>query len=800
MTQGGWRALALSLGTATALAAHSATALGVTPAPTPLPRIPAAEVEPNGNVATSSPISPGERVRAPLQSSGDVDYYRFSASTGQRVFAAVVNLGSAGTSTDSDLVLIDSDGTTVIEADNDNGSFAGKSSSIAGATIPATGTYYLRVADLGSGEPTTELPYDLYLALRSGAPTAESEPNDSSAGQPADDLFVSGTRSPAADKDFFPIGLQAGDTIFLSLDLDPERDGTSFDGRLGFGPSGDADNQIMVVNDVGASEAPASTIPSEAFAMTVSRDGTYYAYVDSTSPENAGPAATYQLSATVVPAEEPTCRTYPSYLTGSFFDGGGLGYGIEAEDSMRIGRAAVALDLSQTLMADLDVSLRDPRGREIPLFTDIGSTGTGGQAHLEALIDDYAALPPAYPVARPLSLQPDGRLDWLSGKEAAGNWYLWVGDDNPNGSEGSVASAALVLCAQAGEGVAKEIFRADFENGEEGFAHDGVQDEWQHGAPATPEVLSSPPVAGLDECAEGSGCFKTDLDGTYDPSSSQNLLSPPVSLAEVGGPVEVSWEQWFQLESASYDHAVVTIEEAGGGDPRTLFEWAGPTMASFLGNPVVNGNTPSVSGWGLRRADISEYAGRTVQLRFHLDSDPIANFAGLAVDDVRVFVPGNPPDKAGPATVTLTPPPGERPSPPRSPLSGLRIKPPSFRPAPSGPSVRRPGKGPGGATISYYATSRSNSTVTISRLLPGRKVGGQCRSASSPKGPGPRCVRQVTVGGFRAFNESSSARFGFSGRVNGRVLAPGRYRLEVVAQAPGMMESSAASTGFRILP
>ena len=43
-----------------------------------------------------------------------------------------------------------------LESDDDNGSFGGQSSSIAGATIPVTGTYYLRVSTT-SDQPTAPL-------------------------------------------------------------------------------------------------------------------------------------------------------------------------------------------------------------------------------------------------------------------------------------------------------------------------------------------------------------------------------------------------------------------------------------------------------------------------------------------------------------------------------------------------------------------------------------------------------------------------------------------------------------------
>src|SRR5690606_21316004 len=120
---------------------------------------------------------------------------------------------------------------------DDNGSFAALSSSIAGASIPSTGTYFLKVNDFTAGT-ASERPYELHLSVLSGAPTPEVESNDTPATAnplPANG-WVSGTRDPAlaTEQDWFSLTLNAGDTVFLSLDVDPERDGVVWNGRLGF--------------------------------------------------------------------------------------------------------------------------------------------------------------------------------------------------------------------------------------------------------------------------------------------------------------------------------------------------------------------------------------------------------------------------------------------------------------------------------------------------------------------------------------------------------------------------------------
>ncbi|MEZ5545455.1 MAG: hypothetical protein R3F10_09750 [Lysobacteraceae bacterium] len=103
--------------------------------------------------------------------------------------------------------------------------------------------------------------------------------------------------------------------MFLSLDLDPERDGTTWNGRLGFALFGDASNQILVVDDAGTGDvSPNPNIPSEAMFFTVKEAGTYFAFVDSASSAVGGPTATYHLSVSVHPAtdEGVNCTTYTS--------------------------------------------------------------------------------------------------------------------------------------------------------------------------------------------------------------------------------------------------------------------------------------------------------------------------------------------------------------------------------------------------------------------------------------------------------------------------------------------------------
>jgi subtilisin-like proprotein convertase family protein len=777
--------------------------------PTALPAVPGSEVEPNNSPGTASPIQSGDRIRANLLAAGDIDYYRFEAQAGERVFAATVTAGSANASADSQLTLLASDGTTVLEFDDNDGSQAPSASSIAGRTIPANGTYYLKVND-ASNSSATEIPYDLYLQLRSGTPPAEVEPNDKpgqanllSTGE------VTGTHTPG-NPDLYSMVLHAGDTVFLSLDLDPERDGVSFTGQLGLGNFGDPGNE-RVLGVPFENEAPdLSSFPSDALVMTVATSGVYYVNVDAVNKMVGGAEATYDLSATVIPASQPSCRGYASSVSGPLTDGGVVEFPIEVGDVTRISRAAVRLSLSDTLMADLDVSLRTPAGAELPLFTDIGSTGTGGQERLEGVFDDYAAVPFfAYVSLRPLDLQPDNtaRLSWLEGEQTLGTWNLVVRDDQENGTTGSLNSAELILCPEAEDDESKPIYDASFESGEEGFTTFGVNDQWEWGTPNTLGTITespTPPIAGLSSCADGASCFKTNLDGPYAGTSAQELISPPISLAGRGeGPLIASWQQWYQLDSVRSDNASVTIEEANGGNPNPLWEWAGPAMTALLGNPASNNDYPVAAGWGRHRADISAYAGKTIRLHFHLASDGNGvSLAGLAIDDVRIYELPPPPPPGGSdgvaanlrqagsgSAVSVTPPV----------LSGFSIAPRKFRAAKAGATVlaKRPPRG--GALVSYQDSQAAETNIVLSKAQAGRKVRGKCARQTKANAAKKPCTRYVKVTSLVRKDVAGRNQFGLTGRANGRPLPAGEYQLQAKAFAPGGLTSAPVGVNFTIL-
>ncbi len=401
------------------------------------------EVEPNGTPADATALPGNDTVAVGnVFPSGDLDYFSFSGNAGDRVYAATMTSFSASGSVDSYLTLFGTDGTTVIEFDNDDGSFGTTSSSIAGATLPASGTYFLQVRH---NSATSQLrPYRLHLRVQSGVPTPETEPNDTQA--TANPLppsgWMSGETSSAADLDFYSLTLNAGDSVYLSLDLDPERDTTEWNAQLGLAVF---NGFVLVVNDAGS-----ATPDSEAFFMTVKDAGTYYVLVS--APTGGTTFGTYHLSVSVLPkAQQANCTTYTSTNVPVVIPGGpGMVQStLTVPGNPRIADIDVSIALTHTFMQDLDVHLVSPAGNDNGLFSDVGNSTIGSpNIQMNTTLDDEAAIPIGqFQVVAGPSFTPElnYRLSWYDYTNAGGVWTLKLYDD-ATGDGGILQSWSITIC------------------------------------------------------------------------------------------------------------------------------------------------------------------------------------------------------------------------------------------------------------------------------------------------------------------------------------------------------------------
>jgi uncharacterized repeat protein (TIGR01451 family) len=327
------------------------------------------ESEPNGTAGTATPLDLSAScgiASGAISPAGDVDFYSFTAPAGARVWAYVDTGGptaQGSQSRDSLLTLFGTDGTTVLERDDEDGSGNGcdstteslSASAIAGHVVAAAGTYYVEVEDF-PGVPQTIDPYRLYVVVTTGE-SAEVEPNDT--GLQANTLVPagqsvgvrSGALSASGDVDIYSVEVENGASLlYISADADPERDGTGTDvaidlftpeaGTLLFTSEGTVSlDALAPLGSIGGvtplytadssdqygSPAP----PAEGFCFLAPSAGTYYVRVRST---NSG-AGTYSVMAAA-------CAV-PPYGCPPFTISGTLGQGspdFPSQSGMQIGR------------------------------------------------------------------------------------------------------------------------------------------------------------------------------------------------------------------------------------------------------------------------------------------------------------------------------------------------------------------------------------------------------------------------------------------------------------------------------
>jgi subtilisin-like proprotein convertase family protein len=600
-----------------------------------------AETEPNNAPASATPLGTtpvrvrADLYRAPFSAGVDVDVYSFSATAGDRVYAATMT-GFSGGSTDTILDILAPDGTTIIETDDEDGQISGSASNVAGTVLASTGTYYVRVKQFSTTSLSgTVRPYDLYVRVLSGSPTAETEPNNFN-GTPqalAPNGWMSGAVTPAGDTDTYLVNANAGDTIVTILDVDPERNAPEWNGRVGIGLF----NSFVLIADgsaVGGTFDDAN--PSEAFFMTVQTTGAYQVFVDECTLAPCAPTGaatnTYHLSVFVIPGAGGNCTTYTGGSTGAITDLGITNFTLNIPDAKTIGKLKFNLNATHTATADLDVSLISPDGNEVVLFDDPPTVATAPAPQINLTLDDDAAVPVSnFGIHSGITYMPElyARLAYFAGMQAQGTWTLRVRDDL-TANTGTVNSWGLTVCENppvpACPITETTLYTNDFEATDGGFNHTGTQDEWERGLPS---------AAPINSAHSGTNAWKTDLDSTYNNSSTQDLISPPINLMASTGRTLLNWWQKYQIESASFDTAYVEVRDMNNiSNARRVWEWKGATQTRAVGNPAVT--VQMSAGWGLMQANISDFNGKIVEVRFHLDTDTTGVFGGLAIDDVSV--------------------------------------------------------------------------------------------------------------------------------------------------------------------
>jgi Bacterial Ig domain len=122
-----------------------------------------------------------------------------------------------------------------------------------------------------------------------------------------------------------------------------------------------------------------------------------------------------------------------------------------------------------------------------------------------------------------------------------------------------------------------------------------------------------------------------------------------------------------------------------------------------------------------------------------------------------------------------------------------------FRAAGSGPST----SARVGTTVFFTLSEPATVRFSVQRRATGRggNVGGKCRKPNGRNQHGALCNLWVRVkGSFTVFGRAGTTNFRFGGRIGGRTLEPGRYRLNSRATDLAGNSSGVKRRRFRIVP
>ena len=138
-------------------------------------------------------------------------------------------------------------------------------------------------------------------------------------------------------------------------------------------------------------------------------------------------------------------------------------------------------------------------------------------------------------------------------------------------------------------------------------------------------------------------------------------------------------------------------------------------------------------------------------------------------------------------------------------LGALGFASTTFKAATSGSAFssqrkRRRSSAPTGTKVSFNLSETSSVKFTVDRKTRGRKVGKRCKANTRKNRNKKACTRWVKVrGSFRVPGKAGKTTFTFRGRIGGKSLKPGSYRLNSQASDAARNKSRLKRKGFRIV-
>jgi len=118
---------------------------------------------------------------------------------------------------------------------------------------------------------------------------------------------------------------------------------------------------------------------------------------------------------------------------------------------------------------------------------------------------------------------------------------------------------------------------------------------------------------------------------------SDMTLTREFDFTNVSAPIELTFQTWYDIET-DWDYVYVEVSE--NGETWEILTTPSGTGTDPSGNSYGWGYTDVTGGWIEETVDLSDYAGKKVQIRFEYITDAAVNGEGFMVDDVRVDAAG----------------------------------------------------------------------------------------------------------------------------------------------------------------
>ncbi len=189
------------------------------------------------------------------------------------------------------------------------------------------------------------------------------------------------------------------------------------------------------------------------------------------------------------------------------------------------------------------------------------------------------------------------------------------------------------------------LFQDDMEGSPQGWTSGGAENEWERGVP----------VVGPPGAFSGSSVSGTDLLGLYAAGTNSYLRTPILDLRGVTSAVFSFWHFYDVFANgtpnADDDGGWVEVLPIGAQIPIYVMPIEGynNTIDRDGGSPIQGGSgvfAGSSGGWQRSVLDLSPFAGKQVQVQFHIWNDVVEGpinrntGAGWYIDDVEASAPG----------------------------------------------------------------------------------------------------------------------------------------------------------------